>query len=101
MGYGFDIDCPGRETADAISTEIPVILDRVCGHTGAGNGLALSLAGFSDHPDGILRETGLEQMKRCSPGLDPAHIVERLHHLSVLSPVCISFRNIENPADWQ
>lgn len=78
VGYGFDIPCPGRETADAISTEIPVILDRVCGHIGAGNGPALSLAGFSDHPDGILRETELDRLKRCSPGIDPARTVERL-----------------------
>jgi len=78
VGYGFDLPSPGREVADAISTEVPVVLDRVCGHIGAANSVALALAKFPEEHDGVLRELELEDVKRCSPRLDPAGMADRL-----------------------
>ena len=53
--YGFDQNrfdvpvLPDGAAAEAISREHPVILDRVCGHVGAGNKKALALAGFDEN----------------------------------------------------
>ena len=88
VGYGFDQNIfenpvlPDKKIAEAISTERPVFLDRVCGHVGAVNQAALDAAGFDEHtailggvldknPDGslngILREAALDKMRRVIP----------------------------------
>ena len=52
IGYGFDHNSfdpptlPDGATAEAISSDLPVILDRVCGHIGAANRKAFELAGY-------------------------------------------------------
>jgi len=84
VGFGFDHNVfpdgrlPDRETAEAISETVPVLLDRVCGHVGAVNRAALRAAGFDEKtvipggvldrgPDGgltgILREAALDGIK--------------------------------------
>lgn len=86
VGCGFDHNIfpdgqlPDGATAAAISETIPVLLDRVCGHVGAANPLALSLAGYDETTvipggvldrgedgrlNGILREAALDQIKSC------------------------------------
>ena len=98
VGYGFDHNLfdppvlPGREVADAISLCHPVVLDRVCGHVGAGNTRALALAGFDRHTvipggsldvddqgalTGVVREAALDRLKQASPRLSQDQ-VERL-----------------------
>ena len=85
VGYGFDHSkfdvpvLPDRKTADAISTEYPVILDRICGHVGAVNSKAIEIAGYTEESEihggrfgkyedgslnGILEETALEDLKK-------------------------------------
>ncbi len=101
VGYGFDHNLfpnpvlPGLEAAEAISKEHPVLLDRVCGHVGAANRLALHLAGYTSETvipggeldkdeagrlNGILRETALDQIKthipRLTHGQVEAHLEE-------------------------
>ena len=98
VGYGFDHNLfdspvlPDREVADAISLLHPVVLDRVCGHVGAGNTRALALAGFDSHTvipggsldvdaggelTGVVWEAALDRLKQASPRLNQAQ-VERL-----------------------
>ena len=65
-------------TAEAVSGDVPVLLDRVCGHVGAANRAALKAAGFDESTvipggildrgadgrlNGILREAALDQIK--------------------------------------
>jgi predicted amidohydrolase YtcJ len=84
VGYGFDHNIfpdralPDIGTAEAISENVPVLLDRVCGHVGAANRAALRIAGFDESTviqggvldrgpggrlNGILREAALDQIK--------------------------------------
>ena len=88
--YGFDQNrfdppvLPDGAVAEAISREHPVILDRVCGHVGAGNKKALALAGFDENtriPGGVLdkdekgrltgvvREAALDRLRHTTPRL--------------------------------
>ncbi len=90
IGYGFDHHLfnppvlPDRTLAEAISDTHPVLLDRVCGHVGIVNSLALARAGYDENtvipggtlekgPDGrlngILYEAALDQMKHAIPRL--------------------------------
>lgn len=39
---------PNREDLDAVSTRHPIMVDRVCGHIGAANSLALARVGFDE-----------------------------------------------------
>lgn len=85
VGYGFDQNIfddpvlPDKKTAEAISAEHPVFLDRICGHVGAVNQAALNIAGYDEctvvtggvldkddqgHLNGILREAALDKMRR-------------------------------------
>ena len=90
IGYGFDQNLfdppllPDGAVAEAISGEFPVVLDRVCGHVGAGNAKALALAGFDEstvipggeldkdargHLTGVVREAALDRLKQAAPRL--------------------------------
>ena len=89
--YGFDQNrfekpvLPDGKVAEAISREHPVILDRVCGHVGAGNRLALELAGLDEHTQipggeldkdaqghltGVVREAAMDRLRHTTPRLD-------------------------------
>ena len=99
LGYGFDHNLfdppvlPDRTTADAISADRPVILDRVCGHVGAANGPALALAGYDENtvipggalekgPDGrltgVLHEAALDRIKHAVPRLGKERVLRIL-----------------------
>ncbi|MGN0204876.1 MAG: amidohydrolase [Coprococcus sp.] len=88
VGYGFDQNIfddpvlPDKKTTEAISTEHPVFLDRICGHVGAVNQAALDIAGYDARTvvtggvldkdeqgdlNGILREAALDKMRRMIP----------------------------------
>ena len=90
IGYGFDQNLfdppvlPDGAVAEAISSDHPVVLDRVCGHVGAGNAKALALAGYDETTvipggeldkdadgklTGVVREAALDQLKKASPRL--------------------------------
>lgn len=73
---------PDGSVMEQISTEHPVMIERVCGHVGAANRLALSLAGFDAATEvtggvldkdetgqltGILREAALDAFKMRMP----------------------------------
>lgn len=98
IGYGFDHNLfdppvlPDGAVAEAISSDHPVILDRVCGHVGAGNAKALALAGYDETTvipggeldkdengrlTGVVREAALDQLKKTAPRFTQAQ-VERL-----------------------
>ena len=73
VGCGFDQNrfpepvLPDGAVAEAISREHPVILDRICGHVGAGNKMALALAGFDENtviPGGVLDKGVQEEIDR-------------------------------------
>lgn len=95
VGYGFDHNLfdppvlPDGKTAEAISSDHPVILDRVCGHVGAGNAKALALAGFDENTvvpggqldrgadgklNGIIWESALDKLKQVRPRLTQAQV---------------------------
>lgn len=99
IGYGFDHNLfekpvlPGKEVAGAISDVHPVLLDRVCGHVGAVNTLALECAGFDSETvipggeldkdkdgmlTGVIREAALDQMKTCIPKLTQIEVEKSL-----------------------
>lgn len=61
-----DRHMPTREDLDSISTEIPIIASRTCGHIMTANSRALSMAGLSQ-PDGILREDQQDAVWRLIP----------------------------------
>lgn len=96
--YGFDQNrfdppvLPDGAVAEAISHEHPVILDRVCGHVGAGNAKALALAGFDEnthipggvldkdaqgHLTGVVREAAMDRLRHATPRLKQ-HQVEQM-----------------------
>ena len=98
IGYGFDQNLfdppvlPDGAVAEAISREHPVVLDRVCGHVGAGNAKAFELAGFDESTyipggeldrdargqlTGVVREAALDRLKQAAPRLTRRQ-VERL-----------------------
>ena len=76
---------PDGQVLDEISKEHPIMIERVCGHIGAANPLALEMAGFADGPEiaggvfdrdadgnltGIIRESALDTFKRHIPKPD-------------------------------
>ncbi len=88
IGYGFDNNLfadpalPDIHVAEAVSSEHPVLLDRVCGHVGTVNRRVLELADYTDdtevtggvldkdskgHLNGILREAALDYIRRIIP----------------------------------
>ena len=102
LGYGFDHNSfdepvlPDRRTADAISTDRPVILDRICGHVGAANGPALALAGYDGSTvipggelekdgdgnlTGVLHEAALDRIKHMVPRLREERVVRVLREI--------------------
>lgn len=99
VGYGFDHNLfadpvlPGKEVAGAISEEHPVLLDRICGHVGAANSLAMERAGYDsdtvipggelDRDEngalcGVIRETALDKIKSCIPKLSQTQVEQIL-----------------------
>lgn len=91
VGCGFDQNrfpepvLPDGAVAEAISREHPVILDRICGHVGAGNKMALALAGFDEntvipggvldkdaegHLTGVVREAAMDRLRHTTPRLN-------------------------------
>ena len=101
VGYGFDQNLfedkrlPDRLTAEAISSDHPVFLDRVCGHVGAVNRAALQIAGFDENTvitggvlardengklNGILKEAALDGMRRLITEPSPAMLEAALLH---------------------
>ena len=101
VGYGFDQNLfedkrlPDRLTAEAISSDRPVFLDRVCGHVGAVNQAALQIAGFDENTvitggvlardetgklNGILKEAALDRMRRLITEPSPAMLEAALLH---------------------
>ena len=101
VGYGFDQNLfedkrlPDRLTAEAISSDHPVFLDRVCGHVGAVNRAALQIAGFDENTvitggvlardengklNGILKEAALDRMRRLITEPSPAMLEAALLH---------------------
>ncbi|HYE10907.1 MAG TPA: amidohydrolase [Patescibacteria group bacterium] len=87
-GYGFDQnlfqvkELPLKEDLDEISNEHPIIIDRICGHVGTANTLALKMVGVTKdtvikggvidrdkngNPTGVLREAALEWFLSCIP----------------------------------
>ena len=101
VGYGFDQNLfedkqlPDRLTAEAISSDHPVFLDRVCGHVGAVNRTALQIAGFDENTvitggvlardengklNGILKEAALDRMRRLITEPSPAMLEAALLH---------------------
>ncbi|MFR6379973.1 MAG: amidohydrolase [Evtepia sp.] len=102
IGYGFDHNrfdpptLPDGATAEAISSDLPVILDRVCGHIGAANRKAFELAGYDEntvipggeldkdehgHLNGIIREAALDQIKRSSPRQTKEQVIARIQEI--------------------
>lgn len=88
IGHGFDQNLfvkktfPCKEDLDRISDAHPILIDRICGHVGTANSLALKLAGITKdtyiesgmidrdeqgNPTGVLRETALEWFKTRIP----------------------------------
>lgn len=70
-----------------------MVLDRICGHVGAANTLALSLAGYDETTvipggeldkdengrlNGVIREAALDQLKKSAPRLNQARVEELL-----------------------
>lgn len=101
VGYGFDQNLfadrrmPDLSTAEAISSDRPVFLDRVCGHVGAVNRAALAIAGYDEttvitggvlardengHLNGILKEAALDRMRRLITEPSPAMLEAALLH---------------------
>ena len=101
VGYGFDQNLfedkrlPDLSTAEAISSDRPVFLDRVCGHVGAVNRAALRIAGYDETTvitggvlardengdlNGILKEAALDKMRRLIPQPSPAMLEAALLH---------------------
>lgn len=101
VGYGFDQNLfadrrlPDLSTAEAISPDRPVFLDRVCGHVGAVNRAALAIAGYDENTvitggvlardengklNGILKEAALDRMRRLITEPSPAMLEAALLH---------------------
>ncbi|MDL2224920.1 amidohydrolase [Eubacteriales bacterium OttesenSCG-928-M02] len=99
VGFGFnqntfvDPILPTKEIADAISTQHPILLNRVCNHVGTANSMALAQLGFDENThisggvldvgtdgalNGILREAALTKARNSIPPPDKAEMVEIL-----------------------
>ena len=84
---------PDRHDLDAVSTEIPIMITRACGHCCVVNSRALALAGIDGNtasiaggavgmadgaPDGRLYDNAMELLRPCLPQPDEAAIRERI-----------------------
>ena len=97
QGTGYDQNLfpdkrqPTRYDLDRVSLRHPILIDRVCGHIGAANTLALSVTGFDRDdlqvgggggvlrdengiPTGVIVETALDMIRRCIPDPSPDQI---------------------------
>lgn len=78
VGYGFRDalwpDRPHRDALDAVAPHVPVFLASNDLHSGWCNSAALRIAGFPDHPTGLLRETDFVTALRSVPTLEPATV---------------------------
>ena len=109
IGYGFDHNrfadpqLPDGRVAEAISGIHPVLLDRVCGHVGTANRLALEQAGYTSDTvipggeldrdqtgalTGVIRETALDRMKTRIPKLSQAQVEELLREAGERFAAC-------------
>ncbi len=109
IGYGFDHNLfadpklPDGRVAEAISAVHPVLLDRVCGHVGTANRLALQAAGYTPETvipggeldrdeagvlTGVIRETALDRMKTCIPKLSQTQVEELLREAGEQFAAC-------------
>jgi len=76
---------PTRQELDEVSEEIPIVLERVCGHLSSGNSKALELAGIcadtviaggeiwkdaAGMPDGIVTENACSVLDQALPPMD-------------------------------
>lgn len=89
-GVGYDQNrfpepvLPDRKVADAISVRHPVLLERICGHVGTVNTMAMELAGYTEdtkipggelekdgngHLTGVLKESALDRVGALIPRL--------------------------------
>ena len=86
---------PTLQDLDRVSDRHPIVVDRICGHIGAANTLALSLTGFdredfrfqggggvqrdkSGKPTGVIVETALDLFHSKIPAPSPARVKEAL-----------------------
>ena len=126
IGGGFDQNrfekpiLPDGAAAEAISQEHPVILDRICGHVGAGNRKALALAGLDEntripgghlekdaqgHLTGIVWEAAMDRLRHAAPRLN-RHQVERLvleagHRMAEVGMTCVHSDDLGSEGtDW-
>lgn len=78
---------PDGSVMEAISSVHPVMVERICGHVGAANRLAMDMVGFDERTEipggvldkdetgrltGILREAALDEFKMRMPEIDAA-----------------------------
>ena len=121
VGYGFDQNLfedkrlPDRRTAEAISSDRPVFLDRVCGHVGAVNRVALRIAGYDENTvitggvlardetgqlNGILKEAALDRMRRLitepSPAMLEAALLHAMHNANRFGLASVQTDDLEN-----
>jgi predicted amidohydrolase YtcJ len=126
LGQGWNQDLmaekrfPTRRDIDKISTEIPIIIDRVCCHICVANTAAIKAAGFDKgssqiegghfdteedgYPNGIFRENAMWAIKKIVPPLSDAEVRSYLEYagktaiqFGVTSAACQDINN-EN---WQ
>ena len=85
---------PNRRDLDAISTEVPVMLTRACGHCCALNSRALALAGINStttspeggaigrepdgEPDGLLYDNAIDIVNKVLPAPDKREIMDMM-----------------------
>lgn len=121
VGYGFDQNLfddrrlPDLSTAEAISSERPVFLDRICGHVGAVNRVALAIAGYDENTvitggvlardengklNGILKEAALDKMRRLitepSPAMLEAALLHAMHNANCFGLASVQTDDLEN-----
>lgn len=98
-GYGFDHNTfrephlPTRADADCISTQHPILLDRICGHIGTLNSAAIKAMGYDENTtfsggmldrdangvlNGIVREVALDTCKLRIPMPEKEEVKEIL-----------------------
>lgn len=79
---------PNRSELDAMTGSVPTLLYRYCGHLAVANSAALSLAGRSEHPDGILKEDEIAPVAALVAALQPPLsdqvVVDALNGLTAL-----------------
>ena len=84
-GYHDDLEID-RQALDAISTEVPIVLTRACGHVASVNSKALEAAGISEKTEieegdidferGIVKENALRLLKKAMKEPDESRLQE-------------------------